>query len=117
MHVAADAAGFRRLQRIEPGSVFKFSALFSLTFGLVLLLAGGIVFLVLKVTGFVDSVQSTIQNVGFTHFRLQSLRLFEILAAVVLVGAVAWTALSVLAAVVFNLVDEAVGGIKLTMKD
>jgi len=42
---------------------------------------------------------------------------FEILAVLTLVGAVAWTVVSVLAAVIFNLVAEAVGGIEVTLKE
>ncbi|HYR64329.1 MAG TPA: DUF3566 domain-containing protein [Actinomycetota bacterium] len=116
--VAGEPVGVRRtLRRIQPGSVLKFCALFSLTFALVVLLAGGILYFILSATGFVGSVQSTIQNAGYPRFRLEIGRVFEILAALTLVGAVAWTVVSVLAAVIFNLVAEAVGGIEVTLKE
>ncbi len=41
----------------------------------------------------------------------------QILSVLILVGAVAWTAVSVLAAFVFNLVSDAVGGIEVMLKD
>jgi len=51
------------------------------------------------------------------RFRLRAVSVLQILSVLVLVGAVAWTAVSVLAAFVFNLVSDAVGGIEVTLKD
>jgi hypothetical protein len=91
--------------------------LFSITAGLVLLLAAGVLYLILVRTGFVESLQTTINNAGFPRFRLRARTVFEILAVLTLAGAVAWTAISVLAAFLFNLVADAAGGIDITLKE
>ena len=107
----------RTLMRIETRSVLKFSVLFSITCGLMLLLAAGVLYLVLAKTGFVASVQTTVNNAGFPRFRLRARAVFEILAVLTLAGAIAWTAVMVLAAVLFNLVADAAGGIDITLKE
>lgn len=107
----------RVLRRINLRSVLRFSVVFSITWGLVLLLAGGVVYFILLRLGLVQSLQSTIQRSGFPRFRLRAMSVLQILSVLVLVGAVAWTAVSVLGAFVFNLVSDAVGGIEVTLKD
>jgi len=118
VEVTADPLAVRRtLLRVETRSVLKFSVLFSITSGLVLLLAGGILYLILVRTGFVTGLQSTINNAGFPRFRLRARTVFEILAVLTLAGAVAWTAIMVLATFLFNLVADAAGGIDITLKE
>ena len=107
----------RTLMRIETRSVLKFSVLFSITCGLILLLAAGVLYLVLAKTGLVASLQTTVNNAGFPRFRLRARAVFEILAVLTLAGAIAWTAVMVLAAVLFNLVADAAGGIDITLKE
>jgi hypothetical protein len=118
VEVTAEPMAVRRtLMRIETRSVLKFSVLFSVTCSLVLLLAGGILYLILVRTGFVVSLQTIINNAGFPRFRLRARAVFEILAVLTLAGAIAWTAVIVLAAVLFNLVADAAGGIDITLKE
>jgi hypothetical protein len=118
VEVTAEPMAVRRtLMRIETRSVLKFSVLFSVTCGLVLLLAGGILYLILARTGFVTSLQTIINNAGFPRFRLRARAVFEILAVLTLAGAIAWTTVIVLAAVLFNLVADAAGGIDITLKE
>ena len=116
--VTTEVVGTRRvLRRINLRSVLRFSVVFSITWGLVLLLAGGVVYFILLRLGLVQSLQSTIQRSGFPRFRLRAVSVLQILSVLILVGAVAWTAVSVLAAFVFNLVSDAVGGIEVMLKD
>jgi hypothetical protein len=116
--VTTQVVGTRRvLRRIHLRSVLRFSVVFSITWGLVMLLAGGVVYFVLLRLGLVQSLQATIQRSGFPRFRLRAVSVLQILSVLVLVGAVAWTAVSVLAAFIFNLVSDAVGGIEVTLKD
>jgi len=116
--VTAEVVGTRRvLRRINLRSVLRFSVVFSITWGLVMLLAGGVVYFILLRLGLVQSLQSTIQRSGFPRFRLRAVSVLQILSVLILVGAVAWTAVSVLAAFVFNLVSDAVGGIEVMLKD
>ena len=116
--VATEVVGTRRvLRRINLRSVLRFSVVFSITWGLVLLVAGGVVYFILLRLGLVQSLQSTIQRSGFPRFRLRAVSVLQILSVLILVGAVAWTAVSVLAAFIFNLVSDAVGGIEVVLKD
>jgi hypothetical protein len=118
VNVKVDPRAVRRtLKRIETRSVLRFCTLFSLTCSLVLLLAGGILYFFLSTTGFVSSLQSTINNAGFPRFRLRAGTVFEILAVLTVAGAIAWTAVTVLAAFIFNLVADASGGIEITLKE
>src|SRR5579859_7050163 len=106
---AEEVVGTRRvLRRINLRSVLRFSVVFSITWGLVMLLAGGVVYFILLRLGLVQSLQSTIQRSGFPRFRLRATSVLQILSFLILVGAVAWTAVSVLAAFIFNLVSDAV---------
>ena len=112
------AGGVRlAVKRIEPRSVLKFSLLFSITVALVLLLAGVVVYIVASKAGIVDRLQTFVQNSGWPHFRVQPARVFEILVAVTIAGAIGWVVISMLAIVVFNLVSEAVGGIEVTFRE
>lgn len=118
VEVTMDPRAVRRtLKRIETRSVLRFSVLFSLTAALVLLLAGGILYFFLSTMGFVSSLQSTINNAGFPRFRLRAGTVFEILAVLTVAGAIAWTAVTVLAAFIFNLVADASGGIEVTVRE
>ena len=118
VEVTADPLSVRRtLLRVETRSVLKFSVLFSITSALVLLLAAGVLYLILVRTGFLTGLQTTINNAGFPRFRLRARTVFEILAVLTLAGAVAWTAVMVLAAFLFNLVADAAGGIDITLKE
>ena len=113
-----DASGSRLVvKRIEPLSVLKFSLLFAITVALVLLLAGVVVYVVASKAGIVDRLQTFVQNSGWPHFRVQPARVFEILVAVTIAGAIGWVVISMLAIVVFNLVSEAVGGIEVTLRE
>ena len=115
---AEEVVGTRRvLRRINLRSVLRFSVVFSITWGLVMLLAGGVVYFILLRLGLVQSLQSTIQRSGFPRFRLRATSVLQILSVLIMVGAVAWTAVSVLAAFIFNLVSDAVGGIEVMLKD
>ena len=112
------AGGVRlAVKRIEPRSVLKFSLLFSITVALVLLLAGVVVYIVASKAGIVGRLQTFVQNSGWPHFRVQPARVFEILVAVTIAGAIGWVVISMLAIVVFNLVSEAVGGIEVTFRE
>jgi ABC-type Fe3+-siderophore transport system permease subunit len=107
----------RAVKRIEPRSVLKFSLLFSVTVALVLLLAGVVLYLVASRAGIVDRLQTFVQNSGWPHFRVQPARVFEILVALTVAGAIGWVVISLLAIFVFNLVSEAVGGIEVTFRE
>lgn len=107
----------RTVQRIELRSVLRFSILFSVTTALVILLAGGVLYVIGSSTGAVKAVENYFQHAGYPRFRVRTGRVFEALVVIVVVGSVAWTAVTMLAAFVFNLVSEASGGINVTVRE
>ncbi|HEU5003649.1 MAG TPA: DUF3566 domain-containing protein [Actinomycetota bacterium] len=107
----------RTVQRIELRSVLRFSILFSVTTALVILLAGGVLYFLGSSVGAVKSVETYIRHAGYPHFRVRTGTVFEVLLALVVFGGVVWTAVTLLAAFVFNLVSEASGGIKVTVRE
>lgn len=107
----------RTVKHIDLRSVVKFSALFSATIGLVMLLAGGVLYSVASMTGVVGSIQSFFNHFGYPDFRVQPTTVFGVLFLITLVGAVSFTALAALGTFLFNLVAEAAGGIEMTFRE
>lgn len=105
----------RVVRRIDTWSVLKVSALFFLTFTLVVVLAGMILWTAGSVLGAVGSVESFMQAIGFEDFKFVGTQLLRGFLAAGLVIVVLGTGFSVLMAVVYNLISDLVGGIQLTV--
>lgn len=105
------------IRRIEPRSVLRFSALFSMTLGLLVLVLGGFLYLTLSAVGVVGRVQTFIQNAGWPSFHFQSATVFGMLLLLTVVGAAAFTGLCVLAAAVHNIVSASGRGIQVTLHE
>lgn len=105
------------VRRVHPWSVLKISLLFYLSACIVLLTAGVLLWVAADRAGFVDNIESFIGDTGFNDFRFlpgQILRGFVIFG---LVLAVAGTIANVLLAVLFNLISDVVGGLKLVLAE
>jgi hypothetical protein len=63
-------------------------------------------------TGLVDDLEGFLRDAGFEDFRFQGERMFEQVAFIGAVGALAATVFMVLAAALLNLISEITGGIK-----
>ena len=107
----------RTIKRVEVGSVLKFSVLLAATVGLIVLLAGGVLYFVASTTGFVTKVQTFFNHYGYPDFRVQSSTVFGVLLLVTVVGAITFVAMAMIATVIFNIVAEASGGIKVTFRE
>jgi hypothetical protein len=107
----------RTIKRIELRSVLKFSVLLSATVGLILMLAGGVLYFIATTTGFVTTVQTFFNHYGYPDFRFQTSTVFGVMLIVVAAGAIFWVILAAVATVIFNLVAEASGGIKMTVQE
>ena len=105
----------RVVRKIDTWSVLKVSALFFLTFTLVLVLAGVLLWSMASMAGAVKSVEGFMQAIGFEDFRFVGLQLLRAFTAAGLVIVVLGTGFSVLMAVVYNLISDIVGGIELTV--
>jgi hypothetical protein len=105
----------RVVRKIDTWSVLKVSALFFLTFTLVVVLAGVLLWIAGSVLGAIDSVESFMQAIGFEDFEFVASQLLRGFVAAGLVIVVLGTGFSVLMSVVYNLISDVVGGIQLTV--
>ena len=105
----------RVIRRIDPWSVFKVSILFYLSLVLVLLLAGVLLWTAGSVIGAVDGVEKLIAGFGFQGFEFVGGQLLRGFVAAGLVIVVLGTGMSVVVAVLYNLISDLVGGIELTV--
>lgn len=105
----------RVIRRIDPWSVLKVSILFYLSLVLVLLLAGVLLWTAGSVIGAVDGVEKLIAGFGFQGFEFVGGQLLRGFMAAGLVIVVLGTGMSVVVAVLYNLISDLVGGIELTV--
>lgn len=104
------------VSRIEPISVFKLSALFYLTLCLALFTAGVLLWTAAEASGLVGNIESFMDELGFTDFRLQTGQLLgaSALASVVLVAA--GSTANLLMALLYNLLGDVVGGVRVVLR-
>ncbi len=105
----------RVVRSIDPWSTFKVSLLFSLVLYLALLLAAVLLWNVAHTTGTVDNVERFLESFGWESFTFEGGQLFRALWVAGLFGVAALTGLAVLAATVFNLIADLVGGVQVTV--
>lgn len=105
----------RILRDIDVWSVFKVGLVFHAVLYVVLLLTGVLLWNVASTTGTIDNVEQFLESFGWDSFTFKGAELFQsmaILGIFVILGA---TGLWVLGALVFNLITELVGGIRVTV--
>lgn len=105
----------RVVRSIDPWSTFKVALLFSMVLYLAVLLASVLLWNVAHTTGTVDNVERFLESFGWETFTFEGGQLFRALWVAGLFGAAALTGLAVLAATVFNLITDLVGGVQLTV--
>ncbi len=105
----------RVLRKIDAWSVLKVAALFFLSFVLVLLLAGVLLWAAGSSVGAIGSVEKFMRAIGFEEFRFVGGQLLRGFAAAGLVLVVIGTGMAVLGAVIYNLISDVVGGIEMTV--
>ena len=105
----------RVVRKIDTWSVLKVSALFFLSLVLVLLIAGVILWAAGSSIGAIDGVEKFMRAIGFEDFRFVGTQLLRGFTAAGLVLVLLGTGMSVLVAVVYNLISDVVGGIELTV--
>jgi len=106
----------RIIRHIEPWSVLKVSLFFFLTIWLILLVAGLLIWSVAVNAGGVTSVEDFIEKLmGYEDFSFLPEQIFRAYALGGLVVCVALAALSVISTLVFNLISDLMGGIRVTV--
>lgn len=114
-----------KIVNIDPWSVMKVSFLFSVALGIVLLVAIALLWLALDFMGFFSSVAHTVSDVsgnqnskGFDVVAFFSLpRVMGMATIVALVDTIMITALTTLAAYLYNLSTDLVGGVEVTLAE
>jgi hypothetical protein len=105
----------RVIRDIDPWSVFKVGLIFHFVAYLIVLLASVLLWSVASATGTIDNIQQFMKSFGWESFEFKGGQLFVNVMILGLFGVILATALLVLAATVFNLITDLVGGIRVTV--
>ena len=105
----------RIIRDIDPWSVFKVGLVFHFVAYLILLVALVLLWSVASATGTIDNIQQFMKSFGWESFEFKGGQLFVNVMILGLLGVVLATALWVLAATIFNLITDLVGGIRVTV--
>jgi hypothetical protein len=105
----------RVVRSIDPWSTFKVALLFSAVLYLAVLMAAVLLWNVAHTTGTIDNVERFLESFGWDTFTFEGRELFRALWVAGLFGVAALTGLAVLAATIFNLIADLVGGVQVTV--
>jgi len=105
----------RVVRDIDAWSVFKVGLVFHLVLYIILLIATALMWSVANQTGTIDNVENFFESFGWESFSFDGSALFSNFAAFGLLAALLGTALWVVGAVMFNLITELVGGVRVSV--
>jgi hypothetical protein len=106
----------RTLRHIDPWSVFKISVLLYLCLYVAVMLAGVLLWSAAVGSGLIDNVESFIEELlAFETYEFQADEIFRGFAIIGLVLAAAGAAFNVVMAIVFNLISDLTGGLRVTV--
>jgi hypothetical protein len=105
----------RVVRHVDPWSVFKVAAVFSVVAYAIALVAGVLLWNVAYATGTIDNIERGMESTGWEVFELDGAEIFRNAWIGGLFAAVGLTGLAVLVATLFNLITDLVGGIRLTV--
>lgn len=105
----------RVVRHIDPWSVFKVAAAFSIVAYTIALVAGVLLWNVAYATGTIDNIERGMESTGWEVFELDGGEIFHNAWIGGLFLAVGLTGLAVLVATLFNLITDLVGGVRLTV--
>ena len=112
--------GWRRarlvIRKIDPWSVLKFSLLFYFCLLLIMLLGSAIIFAILKAFGVVANLEQLFASLEL-KVKISGGAIFKWLFIVGILGTIVWSAISVFAAFLYNLIADVVGGIRITLAE
>ena len=105
------------LRRIDPWAVLKVSVLFWFSMVLILLTAGVLLWAAAASVGFVEGIEDAMAGIGFDNFQFLPGQILRGAAVVGLVLSIAGTCGNVLLAVLYNIISDTVGGLRLTLSE
>ncbi len=103
----------RVVRQVDTWTVLKVSLVFYLCLFAVLMVAGVVIWNVASAAGTLSSIESFVKDAGaFKTFTFDGLTVFKATFLIGLICVVAATAITVLLAVLFNLISDLVGGVR-----
>lgn len=105
----------RVIRDVDPWSVLKVGLVFHFVLYLTLLVASVLLWSVASATGTIDNIERFLESFGWESFQFDGSALFVNAVMLGLFAVVLLTALWVLAATVFNLITDLVGGIRVSV--
>ena len=105
------------LRRVDPWSVFKLALIFYLTLCLVLLIAGALLWAGAAIAGVVENIERFIEDIGFADFQFSPARILQAATATGLTLVVGGTLGTTLLAVLYNLIADVSGGVRVTLTE
>ena len=106
----------RVVRSVDAWSVFKVAVIFFLAMGVVIITAGVLLWNLAQSTGTLDNVEGFFREAfNYDTFKLESDPLFHALLTLTALFVVAGTGLAVVMAVLFNLIADLTGGIRVTV--
>jgi hypothetical protein len=106
----------RLVRHVDPWSVLKMSLLFNLCSFLVLLVAGTALWALCRAAGLLGGVEGFIEEAfALESFAFDGARVFQAATLGGLLLVLGATAVACLGAVVFNLISDLVGGVRVTV--
>ena len=105
----------RVLRHVDPWSVFKVAIVFNIVLYIVLITAGVLLWNVAYATGTVDNLERFFESFGWSDFEFHGGEIFHSAWIAGLFGVIGLTGAAVLAATLFNLITDLVGGVRMTV--
>jgi hypothetical protein len=105
----------RTIRSIDVLSLGKLAFVFNLCVLVMVLVAGVILWSVASASGSIDNIESFIEDIGFNDFQLRGDELLRGVAVGGFVMAITATGFIILMGVLFNLLSDVVGGVRITM--
>ena len=105
----------RVVRHVDTWSVFKIALLFNIFLYAVCLTAGAMLWRVAVNTGTIENVERFFESFGWQTFELKGGEIYHNAWIAGLFGVVGLTGLAVLAATMFNLITDLVGGVRVTV--
>ncbi len=106
----------RVVRHIDPWSVLKLSLIFYFCLFLIVMVAGVILWNIATHAGTIDDIQNLFKDLGlFETFSFEGGKIFRAASLAGLILVITGTGLNVLMAVLFNLISDLVGGVRITV--
>jgi len=105
----------RTIRHVDPWSVFKVSLLLFACLYIAVMAAGVLLWNAAVGSGIIDNFESFMQDLGFERWELVGDEIFRGASIIGLVLVAASSALSVVMAILFNLISDLTGGVRVTV--